>query len=131
MCIFYLFSGVNSQHEWLQVDFLNPKFVSKLRIAPPDSSTNRHVKRFSLACSLDGWVFEPFKGHGRREEGLTFLGLDRVLTFHLFPHLCRFVRLFPKTWKSGIALRWDLLACTSKFSYIHSQMSGIVTDAGL
>ena len=113
--LYLFFVGFNSRYEWIQVDLLNPKFISKLRIAPPDQSENRFVLKFKLTCSLDGWVFEEFKDHAMGVSGLTFLGSNQELTFNLFPHMCRYVRLFPKTWKTRIALRWDLFACSSKW----------------
>ena len=105
-------SGANTPYEWLQVDLLNPKIISKVKIAPPHLSDQRHVRRFKLDCSLDALTFTRFKGQDMT-SAMTFLGQNWEVTFDILPHFCRFVKIFPKTWKSAIALRWDLIACAS------------------
>ena len=64
-------------------------------------------------CSLDGANFMPFIDFvsGKRQ---VFIGSSATSKHKTWLHLCRFVRILPKTWVGRPALRWDLVRCPCK-----------------
>ena len=81
---------------WLQVDLGSPQFIAMIKLSPPASNSEDYVTKAQAECSLDGINFMPFIDFvsGKRQ---VFIGSSATSKHKTWLHLCRFVRILPKT----------------------------------
>ena len=108
-------SNTDGDDLWLQVDLGVPQFIAMLQLSRPNSDKEEYVTKAYMQCSLDGVEFIPFVDFatGKRQ---VFQGSADQTEHKTWLHLCRFVRILPKSWVGRPALRWDLLRCPSEFT---------------
>ncbi|XP_077125438.1 SCO-spondin-like [Ranitomeya variabilis] len=107
----------SDRHPFLQVDFLQPTFISAV-VSQGGRQSGGYVTKYRLMYSNDGIVFHNYTGGGgdSGQEPLIFAGntdsntavrqgLNSVL-------LTRFLRLLPVEYHSAIYLRSEIIGCS-------------------
>lgn len=97
---------------WIQVDL--DKLTWLRGVATQGKRFSLFVKTYKLAYSLDGIHWSTYKKANGQKE-MVFKGntdpykVAKVELDNLF--FTRYVRLYPKTWRDGIALKMELYGC--------------------
>lgn len=98
------------ENHWIQADFGQVEILSLLVLAPPSDNQNNYVKTSTLGCSLDGIEFTPIPDVPVN-TAKKFAGSSEISYHYVWPHKCRYVRLYVNEFENRPALRWDLIKC--------------------
>ncbi|KAI1242284.1 hypothetical protein IHE44_0005803, partial [Lamprotornis superbus] len=106
---------LNNNQQWLQIDLLTVKKITAIATQGVTSmSAENFVKTYVLLYSNEGSEWKPYT-EGSSSVPKVFLGNansnGHVKNFFNPPILSRFIRIVPKTWYRGIALRVELYGC--------------------
>uniref|UniRef100_A0A8U8B4R9 Uncharacterized protein n=1 Tax=Geospiza parvula TaxID=87175 RepID=A0A8U8B4R9_GEOPR len=105
----------NNNQQWLQIDLLTVKKITAIATQGVTSmSAENFVKTYILLYSNEGFEWKSYT-EGSSSMPKVFLGNansnEHVKNFFNPPILSRFIRIVPKTWYRGIALRVELYGC--------------------
>ncbi|XP_050388408.1 lactadherin [Patella vulgata] len=99
--------------QWIQIDLLHPKNITGI-VTQGRPGHNQWVKSYIVRTSLDGVNFIPITDFGKTTP-LIFAGnIDHETPkTQIFGQKisARFVRVYPVTFETSIALRLELLGC--------------------
>ncbi|KAK2560505.1 Thioredoxin domain-containing protein 3-like protein [Acropora cervicornis] len=98
----------SDENQWLQVDLGKVTRLTKIALQGEAGESSRHIKEFSVSCSLDGEGFLLYREDNADKvfEGST--DQETVVTASLKnPVITQYVKLHPKTWNEGIAMRTE------------------------
>ncbi|XP_005038621.1 PREDICTED: coagulation factor V isoform X1 [Ficedula albicollis] len=106
---------LNNNQQWLQIDLLTVKKITAIATQGVTSmSAENFVKTYVLLYSNEGSEWKTYT-EGSSSVPKVFLGNansnGHVKNFFNPPILSRFIRIVPKTWYRGIALRVELYGC--------------------
>uniref|UniRef100_A0A8C5U8V0 ferroxidase n=1 Tax=Malurus cyaneus samueli TaxID=2593467 RepID=A0A8C5U8V0_9PASS len=106
---------LNNNQQWLQIDLLTVKKITAIATQGVTSmSTENFVKTYVLLYSDDASEWKSYT-EDSSSVPKVFLGNENsnghVKNFFNPPILSRFIRIVPKTWYRGIALRVELYGC--------------------
>ncbi|XP_062370855.1 coagulation factor V [Cinclus cinclus] len=106
---------LNNNQQWLQIDLLTVKKITAIATQGVTSmSAENFVKTYVLLYSNEGSKWKSYT-EGSSSVPKVFLGNansnGHVKNFFNPPILSRFIRIVPKTWYRGIALRVELYGC--------------------
>ncbi|XP_075040785.1 coagulation factor VIII isoform X2 [Mixophyes fleayi] len=105
---------VDRPGEWFQIDFGHEMKVTGLMIQGAYSSfTSMFITHFFLSFSNDGDNWKIVQGiNGQRQMFQANQDSDTPLWVTIeTPIIARFLKLHPEKWRSGIALRMEVLGC--------------------
>uniref|UniRef100_A0A8D2LED6 Coagulation factor VIII n=1 Tax=Varanus komodoensis TaxID=61221 RepID=A0A8D2LED6_VARKO len=107
---------VDSQKEWLQIDFKRTMRVTGLLTQGARAVfTKMFVSSFSLSSSPDGKSWSPVLQDGKKK---VFQGnqdhSSPVMNFLDFPLFTQYLRIHPVSWNNHIALRMEILGCNTQ-----------------
>uniref|UniRef100_A0A669QYX7 ferroxidase n=1 Tax=Phasianus colchicus TaxID=9054 RepID=A0A669QYX7_PHACC len=105
----------NNNQQWLQIDLLTIKKITAIATQGVKSvSTENFVKTYVILYSNQGSEWKSYT-EGSSLVAKVFSGNENsnghVKHFFHPPILSRFIRIVPKTWYNGIALRVELFGC--------------------
>ncbi|OXB62544.1 hypothetical protein ASZ78_014490 [Callipepla squamata] len=105
----------NNNQQWLQIDLLTIKKITAIATQGVKSvSTENFVKTYVILYSNQGSEWISYT-EGSSSVAKVFSGNENssghVKHFFNPPILSRFIRIIPKTWYNGIALRVELFGC--------------------
>ncbi|XP_009955885.1 PREDICTED: coagulation factor V-like [Leptosomus discolor] len=106
---------VNNNQQWLQIDLLTIKKITAIATQGVKSITAENfVKTYVILYSDHGLEWKSYTD-GSSSVAKVFLGNENsdrhVKHFFNPPILSRFIRIVPRTWYHGIALRVELYGC--------------------
>uniref|UniRef100_A0A8C3TTR7 ferroxidase n=1 Tax=Catharus ustulatus TaxID=91951 RepID=A0A8C3TTR7_CATUS len=106
---------LNNNQQWLQIDLLTVKKITAIATQGVTSlSAENFVKTYVLLYSNEGSEWKSYT-EGSSSVPKVFLGNansnGHVKNFFNPPIVSRFIRIVPKTWYRGIALRVELYGC--------------------
>ncbi|XP_009979414.1 PREDICTED: coagulation factor V [Tauraco erythrolophus] len=106
---------LNDNQQWLQIDLLTIKKITAIATQGVKSvSTESFVKTYVILYSDQGSEWKSYTD-GSSSVAKVFLGNENcnghVKHFFNPPILSRFIRIVPRTWYRGIALRVELYGC--------------------
>ncbi|XP_064906002.1 coagulation factor V isoform X1 [Columba livia] len=106
---------LNSNQQWLQIDLLTIKKITAIATQGAKSLTAENfVKTYVIQYSDQGSEWKSYTD-GSSSVAKVFLGNENssghVKHFFNPPILSRFIRIVPRTWYNGIALRVELYGC--------------------
>ncbi|XP_054019198.1 coagulation factor V [Dryobates pubescens] len=106
---------LNNNQQWLQIDLLTIKKITAIVTQGVKSLTGENfVKTYVILYSDHGSEWKSYMG-GSSSTAKVFLGNEnssgQVKHFFNPPILSRFIRIVPRTWYQGIALRVELYGC--------------------
>lgn len=106
---------LNNNQQWLQIDLLTVKKITAIATQGVKSmSAENFVKTYSVLYSNEGSEWKSYT-EGSSSVPKVFLGNansnGQVKNFFNPAILSRFLRIVPKTWYRGIALRVELYGC--------------------
>lgn len=98
----------NDDSQWLQVDLEKVMRVTKIAVQGEAGESSRHVKEYTLWCSLTGEEFIPYREDGKEKVFDGNSDQDTVV-FNTVKNsvITRFIRLQPRTWNEGIGIRTE------------------------
>uniref|UniRef100_A0A8B9SRU5 Coagulation factor V n=1 Tax=Anas platyrhynchos TaxID=8839 RepID=A0A8B9SRU5_ANAPL len=105
----------NNNQQWLQIDLLSIKKITAVATQGVKSmSSENFVKTYVILYSNEGSEWKSYTD-GSSSVAKVFSGNENsdghVKHFFNPPILSRFIRIVPKTWYHGIALRVELFGC--------------------
>uniref|UniRef100_G1NNF4 Coagulation factor V n=1 Tax=Meleagris gallopavo TaxID=9103 RepID=G1NNF4_MELGA len=105
----------NNNQQWLQIDLLTIKKITAVATQGVKSvSAENFVKTYVILYSNQGSEWKSYT-EGSNSVAKVFSGNENsnghVKHFFNPPILSRFIRIVPKTWYNGIALRVELFGC--------------------
>uniref|UniRef100_A0A8C3CGB1 ferroxidase n=1 Tax=Cairina moschata TaxID=8855 RepID=A0A8C3CGB1_CAIMO len=105
----------NNNQQWLQIDLLSIKKITAVATQGVKSmSSENFVKTYVILYSNEGSEWKSYTD-GSNSVAKVFSGNENsdghVKHFFNPPILSRFIRIVPKTWYHGIALRVELFGC--------------------
>ncbi|XP_071416980.1 coagulation factor V isoform X1 [Pithys albifrons albifrons] len=105
----------NNNQQWLQIDLLTVKKITAIATQGVTSmSAENFVKTYVIQYSDEGSEWKSYT-EGSSSAAKVFLGNENsnghVRHFFNPPILSRFLRVVPRTWYRGIALRVELYGC--------------------
>ncbi|XP_027536906.1 coagulation factor V [Neopelma chrysocephalum] len=106
---------LNNNQQWLQIDLLTVKKITAIATQGVTSmSTENFVKTYVILYSDEGSEWKSYT-EGSSSVAKVFLGNENsnghIKHFFNPPILSRFIRIVPRTWYRGIALRVELYGC--------------------
>ncbi|XP_071615057.1 coagulation factor V [Heliangelus exortis] len=106
---------LNNKQQWLQIDLLTIKKITAIATQGVKSmSSENFVKTYLVLYSDEGSEWKSYTD-GSSSVAKVFLGNENSIGHvkHFFnpPILARFIRIVPRTWYNGIALRAELYGC--------------------
>ncbi|KFR14606.1 Coagulation factor V, partial [Opisthocomus hoazin] len=106
---------LNNNQQWLQIDLLTIKKITAIATQGVKSiSAENFVKTYVILYSDQGSEWKSYTD-GSSSVAKVFLGNEnsngQVKHFFNPPILSRFIRIVPRTWYHGIALRVELYGC--------------------
>ncbi|XP_014802831.1 PREDICTED: coagulation factor V isoform X1 [Calidris pugnax] len=106
---------LNNNQQWLQIDLLTIKKITAIATQGVKSVTAENfVKTYIILYSDQGSEWKSYTD-GSSSVAKVFMGNENssghVKHFFKPPILSRFIRIVPKTWYHGIALRVELYGC--------------------
>ncbi|KAM6099929.1 coagulation factor V isoform 2-T2 [Theristicus caerulescens] len=106
---------LNNNQQWLQIDLLTIKKITAIATQGVKSiSAENFVKTYVILYSDQGSEWKSYTD-GSSSVAKVFLGNENsnghVKHFFNPPILSRFIRIVPRTWYHGIALRVELYGC--------------------
>uniref|UniRef100_A0A8C0BK53 ferroxidase n=1 Tax=Buteo japonicus TaxID=224669 RepID=A0A8C0BK53_9AVES len=106
---------LNNNQQWLQIDLLTIKKITAIATQGVKSvSAENFVKTYVILYSDQGLEWKSYTD-GSSSVAKVFLGNENsnghVKHFFNPPILSRFIRIVPRTWYHGIALRAELYGC--------------------
>uniref|UniRef100_A0A672TKH8 Coagulation factor V n=1 Tax=Strigops habroptila TaxID=2489341 RepID=A0A672TKH8_STRHB len=106
---------LNNNQQWLQIDLLTVKKITAIATqGVKHMSAENFVKTYVILYSDQGSEWKSYTD-GSSSVTKVFLGNENsnghVKHFFNPPILSRFIRIVPRTWYSGIALRVELYGC--------------------
>nr|XP_010305622.1 PREDICTED: coagulation factor V [Balearica regulorum gibbericeps] len=106
---------LNNNQQWLQIDLLTIKKITAIATQGVTSiSAENFVKTYVILYSDQGSEWKSYTD-GSSSVAKVFLGNENsnghVKHFFNPPILSRFIRIVPRTWYHGIALRVELYGC--------------------
>ncbi|KAM6292526.1 coagulation factor V [Porphyrio hochstetteri] len=106
---------LNNNQQWLQIDLLTIKKITAIATQGVKSvSGENFVKTYIILHSDEGSEWKSYTD-GSSSVAKVFLGNENnnghVKHFFNPPILSRFIRIVPRTWYHGIALRVELYGC--------------------
>ncbi|KAF7251115.1 Coagulation factor V [Varanus komodoensis] len=105
----------NNQHQWLQIDLLQPKKITGIATQGAKSmTTEMFVKTFSILYSDDGSEWKSYMDDSKSSEKVFTANINshgQVKNYFKPPIVSGFIRVIPKTWNQSIALRVELFGC--------------------
>ncbi|KAM9565692.1 coagulation factor V [Guaruba guarouba] len=106
---------LNNNQQWLQIDLLTVKKITAIATQGVKyMSAENFVKSYIILYSNQGSEWKSYMD-GSSSVAKVFLGNENanghVKHFFNPPILSRFIRIVPRTWYSGIALRVELYGC--------------------
>ncbi|KFQ48648.1 Coagulation factor V, partial [Nestor notabilis] len=106
---------LNNNQQWLQIDLLTVKKITAIATQGVKyMSAENFVKTYVILYSDQGSEWKSYTD-GSSSVTKVFLGNENsnrhVKHFFNPPILSRFIRIVPRTWYSGIALRVELYGC--------------------
>ncbi|KFV62243.1 Coagulation factor V, partial [Dryobates pubescens] len=106
---------LNNNQQWLQIDLLTIKKITAIVTQGVKSLTGENfVKTYVILYSDHGSEWKSYMG-GSSSTAKVFLGNEnssgQVKHFFNPPILSRFIRIVPRPWYQGIALRVELYGC--------------------
>ncbi|XP_009996574.1 PREDICTED: coagulation factor V [Chaetura pelagica] len=106
---------LNNNQQWLQIDLLTMKKITAIATQGVKSVTAENfVKTYVILYSDEGSEWRSYTD-GSSSVAKVFLGNENshghVKHFLNPPILSRFIRIVPRTWYHGIALRVELYGC--------------------
>ncbi|XP_027753564.1 coagulation factor V [Empidonax traillii] len=106
---------LNNNQQWLQIDLLTVKKITAIATQGVTSmSTENFVKTYVILYSDEGSDWKSY-AEDSSSVAKVFLGNENsnghVKHFFNPPILSRFIRIVPRTWYRGIALRVELYGC--------------------
>ncbi|XP_042644637.1 coagulation factor V isoform X1 [Tyto alba] len=106
---------LNNSQQWLQIDLLTVKKITAIATQGVKSvSAENFVKTYVILYSDQGSEWKSYTD-GSSSVAKVFLGNENssghVRHFFNPPILSRFIRIVPRTWYNGIALRVELYGC--------------------
>ncbi|OPJ66660.1 coagulation factor V [Patagioenas fasciata monilis] len=106
---------LNSNQQWLQIDLLTIKKITAIATQGAKTLTAENfVKTYVIQYSYQGSEWKSYTD-GSSSVAKVFLGNENssghVKHFFNPPILSRFIRIVPRTWYNGIALRVELYGC--------------------
>ncbi|KFO84841.1 Coagulation factor V, partial [Buceros rhinoceros silvestris] len=106
---------LNNNQQWLQIDLLTIKKITAIATQGVKTLTAENfVKTYVILYSDQGSEWKSYTG-GSSSEAKVFLGNENsnghVKHFFNPPILSRFIRIVPRTWYHGVALRVELYGC--------------------
>ncbi|XP_074962094.1 coagulation factor V [Phalacrocorax aristotelis] len=106
---------LNNNQQWLQIDLLTIKKITAIATQGVKSmSSENFVKTYVILYSDQGSEWNSYTD-GSSSMAKVFLGNENnnghVKHFFNPPILSRFIRIVPRTWYHGIALRVELYGC--------------------
>ncbi|KAM6384427.1 coagulation factor V isoform 2-T2 [Alca torda] len=106
---------LNNNQQWLQIDLLTIKKITAIATQGVKSITAENfVKTYVILYSDQGSEWKSYTD-GSSSAAKVFLGNENstghVKHFFNPPILSRFIRIVPRTWYNGIALRVELYGC--------------------
>ncbi|XP_068752060.1 thioredoxin domain-containing protein 3 homolog isoform X3 [Montipora capricornis] len=104
----------SDEDQWLQVNLGKTTRLTKIAVQGEAGDSSRHVKEFTVSCSLDGEVFAPYREDNTEKVFEGNSDQETVVAVSLkSPIITQFVKLCPKTWNEGIALRTEFYGCSA------------------
>ncbi|XP_068815645.1 coagulation factor V [Struthio camelus] len=105
----------NNNQQWLQIDLLTIKKITAVATQGAKSmSSENFVKSYVILYSDQGSEWKSYTD-GSSSVAKVFLGNEdsngHVKHFFNPPIMSRFIRIVPRTWYHGIALRVELFGC--------------------
>ncbi|XP_074450992.1 coagulation factor V isoform X3 [Larus michahellis] len=106
---------LNNNQQWLQIDLLTIKKITAIATQGVNSMTSENfVKTYVILYSDQGSEWKSYTDSSS-SVAKVFLGNEnssgQVKHFFNPPILSRFIRIVPRTWYNGIALRVELYGC--------------------
>ncbi|KFP07659.1 Coagulation factor V, partial [Calypte anna] len=106
---------LNNKQQWLQIDLLTIKKITAIATQGVKSiSSENFVKTYLVLYSDEGSEWKSYTD-GSSSVAKVFMGNENSIGHvkHFFnpPILARFIRIVPRTWYNGIALRAELYGC--------------------
>ncbi|KAM6310335.1 coagulation factor V [Aegotheles albertisi] len=106
---------LNNKQQWLQIDLLTIKKITAIATQGTKSiSAENFVKTYVIQYSNEGSEWKSYTDDAS-SVAKVFLGNENssghVKHFFKPPILSRFIRIVPRTWYHGIALRLELYGC--------------------
>ena len=109
-----LFSRFTDSNQWVQVDFGHPERIAGV-VTQGHPNLPQWVESFVLATSLDGTNWYQYTDQNARISPTKFAGnFDQATSVRSFFDReidARYVRVYPKSWHGGIAVRLEVLSC--------------------
>ena len=101
--------------EWIQADLLETVYIYRVDTQGKQAQFNQWTKTFQIKHSLSSG--ESSFEYVRSSPGgavLTFNGnydTNTVVTNEFPARNARFVRVYPRTWRNAMVLRWEVYGC--------------------
>ncbi|XP_015266787.1 PREDICTED: coagulation factor V [Gekko japonicus] len=106
----------NNNNQWLQIDLLQPKKITAIVTQGAKSlTTEMYVKAFSILYGDNESTWRPYLDSSTSMEKVFMGNINsngQIKHFFNPPIFSRFIRIVPKTWNQGIALRMELFGCS-------------------
>ena len=104
----------NQLGEYLQVDFEKDVVVKTIATQGGGGSCDAWVESYTLAYRFDGGMYSDVLDAKARNVSVFEANSDcnTMIRRDLYPPVAaRFVRIFPQTWRTRIAMRWEIYGC--------------------
>ncbi|XP_039622462.1 coagulation factor VIII [Polypterus senegalus] len=109
---------VNNPHEWFQVDFMEVKRITGIITqGAKEIFTYMFIKEFSISVSNDGVIWSDVQeDDGSKKKVFQGNQNTNESNLNIFdpPLFSRYIRIYPTSWNSGIALRVEFLGCDTQ-----------------
>ena len=104
--------SVGVRDEWIQVDFLQPKFIREFQLAAI-GNLYAYISSFEMHASLDEEVYTEIS----ESESKILGSVDNRQVFFDKLMFCRFFKLVALSAVGHIAVRWEFVEADSKFTH--------------
>ena len=129
-------SGTNEAGTWIEADLRALTFVYKIATqGRGDSTLEQWVESYKIAHANEADAFEFIANVTSGNDAIFNANSDQeTIVYNSFEAvLCRFIRLYPETFNTGIVLRWEVYGCPyggvcTVPSIEHTSMVGAVIE---